>query len=232
MKRTLFGLAGLPALALLNACGAHAPAPALSVPLAHAKASHVIPVMIDDDLYADANPLTSPRAAGDFLVREITSASRKTPLVISERVLSTDGASALLEVSFKDGQKTETFRVHVEETAAGEQTTEVTKLIGATEHAFGVAAYEAMLGKAVPSVDRNDGLVDAEPITVDVSGKSFPATRSEYKVMVAGKPAMLSVVESKAIGDVGGEVSSADGKVLFRTRILDMGKGGTGTASR
>ena len=177
-----------------------------------------------------ADRLTSARIAGDYLVREITTANKT--LVMTERVLSKDGAVAVLEVSFKVGNKADTYRVRVEETAAGEQTTDVTKVVAGAEHAFGVPAYEALLQKTVPAVQSNDGMLDAEPVVVDVAGKQVAATHTEYKVMIGGKPATMSVIENKAFGDMGGEIATADGKVVYRARILEIGSAPVGTASR
>jgi stearoyl-CoA desaturase (Delta-9 desaturase) len=125
-----------------------------------------------------------------------------------------------------------TYRVRVEETAAGEQTTDVTKVIAGAEHAFGVPAYEALLQKTVPQVDRNDGMIDAEPVVVEMANKQMAATRTEYKVMINGKPATMSVFENKALGDMGGEIATADGKLIYRARIVEMGSAPIGTASR
>jgi hypothetical protein len=216
------------------ACGgATQHAQVAQTPITSGKATHVVPVMIDTEAYdapAPAVALTSARVAGDYLVREITT-GQKT-LVMTERVLSKDGATAVLEVSFKDGAKADTYRVRVEETAAGEQTTDVTKLIAGAEHAFGVAAYEALLQKTVPAVQSNDGMLDEEPIVVEVAGKQVAATRTEYKVMIGGKPATMSVIENRSLGDMGGEIATADGKVLYRARIVEMGSAPVGTASR
>lgn len=226
-------IALLSTLSILGvACGgATQHAQIAQTPITSAKASHVVPVMIDTDAYdTPAVRLTSARVAGDYLVREITTANKT--LVLTERVLSKDGAVAVLEVSFKEGNKADTYRVRVEETAAGEQTTDVTKVVAGAEHAFGVPAYEALLQKTVPAVQSNDGMLDAEPIVVDVRGKSFAATRTEYKVMIGGKPATMSVIENKALGDMGGQIATADGKVLYRARIIEIGTAPVGTASR
>ncbi len=228
-------IALLSTLSILGvACGgAVQPAQIAQTPITSAKASHLVPVVIDTDAYDAPEPavaLASTRAAGDYLVREITTANKT--LVMTERVLSKDGAVAVLEISFKDGNKADTYRVRVEETAAGEQATDVTKVLGGVEHAFGVQAYEALLQKTVPAVQSNDGMIDAEPIVVEVGGKQVAATRTEYKVMIGGKPATMSVIENKAFGDMGGEIATADGKILYRARITEIGTAPVGTASR
>jgi hypothetical protein len=233
MKRTILTSIGLCSFALVACGGTHPSAKVAETRVTSAKASHLVPILIDDDLYdAPAPAFASARVPGDYVVREITMAARKTPIVLSERVVSKDGASAVLEVSIKDGKKTDVYRVRVEETASGEQTTEVTRMIAGKEHAFGISAYEAVMAKTVPAVDRNDGVVDAEPVTIDISGKKVAATRTEYKVAIGGKPATMSVVESKAMGDMGGEIAGADGKVLFRARIVEMGSAPVGTAMK
>jgi len=101
----------------------------------------------------------------------------------------------------------------------------VTKVEKGVEHASTMAAYEAALQKTVPNVERNDGTVDVEPVTLDVAGKKIDAVRTTYKVVAAGKPATMSVVHSDAFawGDLGGDIVTDTGKTLYSTKVVDMG---------
>ena len=182
---------------------------------------------IDDDAYGPAPSAAAPTAPGknpgDFIVTEIAQVGKKTPLVLTQRVIARDGATMVIEYELKDGAKTETFRVRT----AGEQVAEVTKIISGVEHASNAAAYDAMMARTVPNVTRNDGVTDSEPTEVSFGGKSAAATRTSYKIAIGGKPATMTVTQSDkfAWGDVEGEITDAAGKMVYRARVVESGSG-------
>jgi hypothetical protein len=183
---------------------------------------------IDDDAYGPADTSLAKTAPGknpgDFVVTEIAQAGKKTPLVLTQRVISRDGNTMFVEYELKDGTKAETFRVRTE----GEQIAEVTKVVGGVEHASTVAAYDAMMAKTIPNVTRNDGAIDSEPAEVSFGGKTATATRTSYKVAAAGKPATMTITQSDkfAWGDLEGEITDATGKTIYRARVVESGTGG------
>lgn len=229
MKRAILPL-GLLAVVFATGCASsHSPAAIAQAPVRTAAAQ--VPMVfesIDDDAYgpaATAAATAAPgRNPGDFVVTEIASAGRKTPLVLTQRVLARDGGSITVEVSLADGKKTDTFRVHFD----GDQIAEVTKVLAGVEHASTAAAYESLMAKTVPAVDRNDGVVDSEPVSVSVAGKTVAATRTSYKVSLAGKEATMTVTQSDrfAWGDVEGEISDNAGKMVYRARVLETSASG------
>jgi len=216
-------LSALPMLTVA-ACAAH-PVSAVAESPIGLKSARVIPMTIDD--IDDQNPYltqsTDARKAGDWISTEFVASGK--PITVRQRVLSRDGAASIVEVAITDRGRTQTFRLSTDNTRAGEQVLGVTRVEDGVEHATTQAAYDAALQKTVPNVERNDGIVDAEPVTVDVNGRKIEAVRTTYKVIVAGKPATMSVVHSDAFawGDLGGDVVSAAGKTLYSTRVVDMG---------
>jgi hypothetical protein len=107
----------------------------------------------------------------------------------------------------------------------GEQLLDVTRVENGIEHASTMAAYDAAMQKTVPSVERNDGMLDSEPVSIDVGGRKIEAQKTTYKVIVAGKPATMSVIhaDSFAWGDLGGDIITNTGKTLYTTRVVDTG---------
>ncbi|CAN5345624.1 hypothetical protein BH09MYX1_BH09MYX1_06350 [soil metagenome] len=182
---------------------------------------------IDDDAYGPAASATAPASPGknpgDFVVTEIAQAGRKTPLLLTQRVIARDGQSMFVEYELKDGTKIDTFRVRTE----GEQVAEVTKVVNGVEHASTAAAYDTMMARTVPNVTRNDGVTDSEPAEVSFGGKTAAATRMSYKIAVAGKPATMTVTQSDkfAWGDVEGEITDAAGKMVYHARVVESGSG-------
>jgi hypothetical protein len=229
MKR----IALLPISLLVFGCSAHHMTPAVAeAPLQSAK---VFP-MTFDNVADEANPYisqsTDTRSVGDWVTTEFAANGR--PITVQQRVLSRDGAASVVEVAIKDAGKTQTFRMRTQTTAAGEQVLDVTKVEGGIEHATTMATYEAALQKTVPTVDRNDGMIDVEPVTIDLGSRKIEAVRTTYKVVAGGKPATMSVIHSDAFawGDLGGDIVTESGKKLYSTRVVEAGDATAAVADR
>jgi hypothetical protein len=209
--------------AVAAGCAAHTPTAVAEAPLA-LRSAHVFPMTFSAD---DDNPYVAksadPRHVGDWIATEFVTNGR--PITVRQRVLSRDGAMSVVEVAITDRGRTQTFRLRSETTRAGENVLDVTKVDHGIEHATTMAVYEAALQKTVPNVERNDGTIDAEPVTLDVAGRKIDATRTTYKVVIGGKSATMSVVHSDAFawGDLGGDIVTDSGKKLYSTRVVDMG---------
>jgi len=232
MKR--IALLRLAAIAALLGCSSVQPIPrAAEAPIGLSKA-HVVPMNIDienDEMNPYVAQSTDSRSVGDWVTTELTNGGK--PITVKQRVLSRDGATSIVEVAIKDSKRTQTFRIRSETTRAGEQVLDVTKVEGGMEHATTMAAYEGAMQKTVPNVDRNDGMVDVEPVAIDVGGRKVEAVRTTYKVVVNGKPATMSVIHSDtfAWGDLGGDIVTEAGKTLYTTRVVDTGSAPKAVAS-
>lgn len=194
---------------------------------------HVIPMRIDTDDLDDDNPYIAKasqdaRKVGDFVTTHFV-AGTKTSVTTQQRVLARDGGASIVEVVIKDGARTQTFRLRTAAGTAGEQVLDVTRVENGIEHASSLAAYEAAMQKTVPNVERNDGVLDTEPVTIEVAGRKVEAMRTTYKVVYNGKAATMSVLHADgfAWGDLGGDIVSTDGKVLYSTHIIDAGNEAT-----
>jgi hypothetical protein len=209
-------------------------APAIAeAPIAlHAKVVPVTFDSIDDQENPYVAQSTDTRNVGDWVTTEFANAAGKATTV-QQRVLSRDGAASIVEVQIKDGKTAQIFRMRTQTTRAGEQVLDVTKVDGGIEHATTLASYEAAMQKTVPSVDRNDGMLDVEPVTVDLGTRKIEAVRTTYKVVVNGKPATMSVIHNDgfAWGDLGGEIITESGKKLYSTKVVEAGSGTTEVAA-
>jgi hypothetical protein len=88
-----------------------------------------------------------------------------------------------------------------------------------------IEAYEALMARTALAADSNDALVGTEDVTVDVGGAAIPVKKTTYRVRVGKRRATLSTFESPtfAWGDVGGEITTPSGKVLYRAEVIDAG---------
>ena len=230
MKR----IALLSSIIVVAGCSAHR-APAIAeAPIALHNAK-VVP-MTFDSIDDEENPYvaqsTDTRSVGDWVTTEFTNAAGNKATV-QQRVLSRDGAASIVEVQIKDAKATQIFRMRTQTTRAGEQVLDVTKVDGGIEHAATLASYEAAMQKTVPTVDRNDGMLDVEPVTVDLGTRKLECVRTTFKVIVGGKPATMSVIHNDgfAWGDLGGEIITEAGKKLYGAKVVEAGSGTTAVAA-
>jgi hypothetical protein len=218
MKRQLLSVS---ALALLNACAAHAP-PAVET----AKNLDNLPVVLPD---AQPEPIAL-RQPGDFVVYRFTGSYRKEPVTLTQRVIDRSFDTLLVDVTIEDGKKTKRLRLRIDDTVkSGGELLSVAELDGNVQRPFGVPAFEKLMGELVLGADENQGMIDSRPITVHLPNGEIACTRTSYKVKVGKREAVMRTVaaEKFAWGDVGGEITTLDGKVLYKAEIIDIGGAAT-----
>lgn len=233
MNRTLLTALTLATLAL--SC-AKAPTTARGgfVQLAKADARAKDPAPAVVVVAADDAKMPMLSAPGDYVVIRFSGSYRKTPLVLTERVLGRDGSVALVEMTMAEGKKSQTLRARIDRPVLGpEQVLDVVRVEKGKEHPATIAAYEAFMQKTLPDVDSNEETLGAEDATVTMGGKEMTGKVTRYKVRVAGKAATMAVFHANdfAWGDVAGEIVGTDGKVIYRAEVTDLGGGKTAAAA-
>lgn len=231
-SRSLTSLAAVAAAAAfaLGGCAAakpHARTPLTSAAITAQNAPAASSAEMAAPTFTDAASPSLGKNPGDFVVTEISLGAQKN-MTLTQKALG-DGS---FEYSLRDGAKTETYRVRMH----GDDVISAVKVEGGVERPSTVAAYDAMMQRTVPTVDRNDGEIDSRPVVVEWAGKTADATMTRYKVSVGGKNATMSVTRCDrfAFGDVSGEITGAGGKLMYRARVVDVGTaaGSTATASK
>lgn len=210
------------ALAPTPALAAKADAPAAGTP---AQADAAKP-----EVGGDATPASAPahatRMPGDFVVYRFSGSFRKAPLTLSEKVVARTGSIITIDLSLKDGDTKEELRIKIDEASPSRnEVVSVSRLEAGAEKPATLEAYEALMTRTTLSADQNEALVGMEDVTVDVGGTSVPAKRTTYRVRIGKKQATLKTLESTtfAWGDVGGEITAANGKVLYRAEVVETG---------
>jgi hypothetical protein len=91
---------------------------------------------------------------------------------------------------------------------------------------FGVAAYEQLMNGIILSADDNSGLVSSSETVVDIAGMPLAVTESSYRVRVGAHQALMKTMSAEdfAWGDVGGEIRTLDGQLLYKAEIIELGK--------
>jgi hypothetical protein len=183
---------------------------------------------------ADA-PAHAARMPGDFVVYRFSGSFRKAPLTLSEKVVARDGSIVTIDLSLADGgAKKDELRVKIDEASPSHnEVVSVARLEGGAEKPATLDAYERLMTRTTLSADQNEAVVGTEDVTVDVGGAAMPAKRTTYRVRVGKKKATLRTFESAtfAWGDVGGEITTANGKLLYKAEVIEAGHGDAAKAA-
>jgi len=189
--------------------------------------------------HAGARPAAPPELsagegglrAGDYVVYRFSGSFRKAspaPLTLTERVLGRDGAVVALELVLDDGRKQETLRIRKDATpGSAEEVFDVTRIEAGVARSATVDAYAALMAKTVLAADQNEAELGTETTNLHVGGKTLRCKKTSYRVRVGKHEATMSTVESEAFpwGDVAGDITTADGQVLYRVEVVEAGNG-------
>jgi hypothetical protein len=184
---------------------------------------------------AVAPELSDARVVGDYVTFAFSGAYRKGPLKLTQRVVAKAADTITIDYTFAEAKKTETLRVAY---STADKTRgdilDVTSIDakGASK-ASSRAAFETKMAETAAMTDQNEGLSDERALTVKVGQTDVPAKRSTYKVRIGQKAATLETTASEAFawGDLGGKITTADGKVFFHAEIVDAGGPASARAS-
>jgi hypothetical protein len=226
-SRVLVAPLMLAALSLgLGACAApRRPSTAISeLPLARVAQADAVPRAVND--VASPTPASHEAVGqrpGDYWVMEVeqVNAAKKAVRVrLTQRVLD----DHTLEYVFQEGGQVSVFRSDL---TGGN----VRQVLSGIEHEGAEAAFERAMGKTVPAVEQNDGLVSEHPEHVLVGNFGADARTSRFAVKMFGKPHTMSVTSSSTfpMADVRGEISDAGGKVVYSARLVEVGRAAPGS---
>jgi hypothetical protein len=169
---------------------------------------------------------TGARKAGDFIVYRFTGSFRKAPLTLTERVIDRRGAMLTVDITAEEGESKRQLRVKINEASAVKNDVVAVSVIeGGVEKAAGIEAYEALLAETSLAADENEAMLGAEDAMLEVGGAPLPVRKTSYRVRVGKRSATLRTVESEgfAWGDLGGEITAGNGKVLYRAEVVELG---------
>lgn len=178
------------------------------------------------DVKATEAETTGARRAGDFIVYRFTGTFRKAPLTLTERVIERRGAMLTVEITADEGESKRQLRVKFNEASAVKNDVVAVSVVeNGEEKTVGIEAYEALLAETSLAADENEAMLGAEDVMLDVGGAPLPVRKTTYRVRVGKKTATLRTVESEgfAWGDLGGEITAANGKVLYRAEVIELG---------
>jgi hypothetical protein len=186
---------------------------------------------------SEAVETTGARKAGDFIVYRFSGSFRKAPLTLTQRVIERRGATLTVDVTVEEGDTKRQLRVKINEASAVKNDVVAVSLLeNGAETPAGIEAYEALLAETALAADENQAMLGVEDAMLDVGGAPIPVRKTSYRVRVGKNAATLRTVESEgfAWGDLGGEITASNGKLLYRAEVVELGHSdaakGTATA--
>ncbi len=165
------------------------------------------------------------RMPGDFVVYRFSGSFHKKEMTLAERVVDRKGSVLTIDLLATQDGALDALRVRVDDASPTHEVLSVARLSHGVEKPASMDAYEALMSRTALAADSNEAQLGSEEVTVEVGGSALPAKKSTYRVRVGKREATLSTIESPAFawGDVGGEIVTAKGKVLYRAEVIDAG---------
>ncbi len=174
------------------------------------------------------------RRVGDLFVHRFSGSFTQEPLTLVEQVTAREDAAWVVDFALTQNEKVERLRVRFDRRSG--QAVSAARLQGTREVPSKLSDYEALLARTVYAADVNDGLVSSNAQTCLVGSDELECETKTYKVWVGERAATLSVVHSSSFADrdLLGEITTDDGKVVYRAELLEakQGKPAVGVASR
>lgn len=175
------------------------------------------------------------REVGDFTVHRFSGSFQKAPLTLTEEIVAKEGVYWVIDYTLEEASGTTKLRVRFDpQTDSVER---VARLEGTNETSVALSVYERLIERTTFAADSNEGMIESGRSTCLVGPSELECETKSYKVSVGDEEATLSVASSASVpgGDVSGDITTKDGKLIYRSELLEMGNAGSpkrGVASR
>ena len=175
------------------------------------------------------------RKVGDFSVHRFSGTYQKSPLTMTEEVVAKEDGLWVIDYTFEEQSGTTKLRVRFDPRT--DSVVRAATLDGTKETAVQTAFFEKMIDRTSFAADGNDGQIASSHGTCLVGPSELECETKTYSVRVGEQMAKLSVSRSASVpnGDVAGDITAADGTVIYRSELVEMGNGESpklGVASR
>jgi len=207
------------------------PSPAVPASLAVAPAAPVAQEEASDDAaHASSESAAFTQKPGDYVVYRFSGGFRKTPLLLTQRIVEATDVLLVVDLTLDDGaHKTSVRARYTHAPGATHEVASVARIDAAgSEKPMTLAEFDTLMAQTALTADDNEGSTGSEQVTVAVGGHDLPCTRTRYQVVLGKHHATMSTLTSDAFpwGDVGGEITSDQGRVLYRAEVVDVGSAG------
>lgn len=231
MLRNAIVLAGLlPLLAACGNAGITEPTFADDSSETTAKAKHskgddlgFLDEMPDTEAVTESTSPLAEKNIGDIRVQRFSGSFTKTPLTLTEEVVAMAGSLVIVDYTLEEGKKQTKLRVTHDK--GSDRVLRVREIRGTDEMPSSVEAYDAMLAKTMLVPDDNEQKLGTEKATCLIGSKEIDCQKTSYRVKIGKQTATFSVAQTSDGQDIGGEISTTDGKLFYRAEVVDMRAG-------
>jgi hypothetical protein len=173
----------------------------------------------------EAEPAASSYAVGDYLVRVFTLPSHAR-VTVTERVVALKDSSVVLDVTREAGQTSQTIRVELDDSSGHRgEVLSASVLREGADVSISRAVYDNLMSCTVFAADENEGQIDSGLAKIDVRGREIDCKETSFRVKVRGREATMRTMQlvNSPWGEVAAEVKTAQGALLYRAEVVDVG---------
>jgi len=166
------------------------------------------------------------RQPGEFATYRFSGSYRREPVTVSYRVVERDQATITLDVSSTTDGQSQRFRLKMTDGPSGSgEILSVARFDGSTVQPVAPAEYEALMQQTIAPIEHNEADLERQDHELAIGEQTVACTRATYRVLADGRPATMTIFESPSFawGDLGGEITTADGGVLYKAEIVEVG---------
>jgi hypothetical protein len=162
------------------------------------------------------------RKLGDFHVYQYSGSFAKDPVTLTEQVVAQEGDVLVVDFVLEESGKTKALRVRMKD---ADEIVSVVKIGQDGEKPGTLADYEALIRKTQLAPDTNDEMISSEKTACLVGDEQVECELTTYRVTFGDREARLTITRSAALPgrDIGGDVVTNDGKVLYSARLIERG---------
>ncbi|WP_437659462.1 hypothetical protein [Sorangium sp. So ce1182] len=173
-----------------------------------------------------AEETAAAREPGDYVAHRFSGSFRKTPLLLTQRVVAREGDVLVVDVTLEGDRETEALRVRMSDAPSRRgEILGAAWIEGGAERPATLSDYDAMMAKTALAADENEEVLGTEAVNVEVGGAPIACQKTSFRVRIGKTKATMRTLQSDdfAWGDVGGEITAEDGRVLYRAELVDRG---------
>ncbi len=162
---------------------------------------------------------------GDTVVYRFSGSYRSSPLTVTHQVVKKTGRTLLLDMTLEEEGRQQRLRLRMKTDDSGRrELVSVAQFEGQLQRPFGIAAYERLMSRVMLFADENESQIGRRDMKLTLSNIAVPCTKVSYRVRVNNQLATMHNFESPQFpwGDLGGEIISSDGTVLYRAEIIEL----------
>lgn len=165
------------------------------------------------------------RHVGDLFVHRFSGSFSAEPLTLTEEVSLREPEAWVVDFSLTQNETVERLRVRFDVRSG--RPISAARLDAGKETPAKLADYEALLARTVYAADVNEGLVSKSAQTCLVGSDELDCETKTYKVWVGDRAATLAVAHSASFADrdVSGEITTEDGKLVYRAELIEARQG-------